>query len=449
MGTLTAKDVEHVFESLRKGLVPERGIDTFAVGIEKQRGELHRQLELAGGGEGTIKFLRGGYGCGKTFMARLALLDAQELGFATSFVVVSDNDLKFHRFDDVYRKVMTELGTSSCPRGALSDILDRWIARVEDALIAAGEDEDAAGFDEKVQQRLEADLASLTGGQAPQDFIRVIQTIFRLKQEGEVSEAGALISWLCGSGNVAAASKKAAGIKGDIGSRDALDYLRGVLEIVKAAGYKGLLIVIDEAETILRMRSDSRHKSLNGIRQIADAAGSYPGMLWLFTGTPEFFDTRHGVAGLEPLHRRISFSKQGSFASLRQPQLELTPFDAERLRSVATRLRELYPSGTRSVLEERVSLDFIDRLVAEVTKGFRGDVGVVPRQFLREFVTQLDLVEENDDYVPMELYGFDPTQISTVALTPEEQQRLGGTSDSAPLDELEEGPELIPTEDVW
>lgn len=449
MGTLTAKDVEHVFESLRKGLVPERGIDTFAVGIEKQRGELHRQLELAGGGEGTIKFLRGGYGCGKTFMARLALIDAQELGFATSFVVVSDNDLKFHRFDDVYRKVMTELGTSSCPRGALSDILDRWIARVEDALIAAGEDEDAAGFDEKVQQRLEADLASLTGGQAPQDFIRVIQTIFRLKQEGEVSEAGALISWLCGSGNVAAASKKAAGIKGDIGSRDALDYLRGVLEIVKAAGYKGLLIVIDEAETILRMRSDSRHKSLNGIRQIADAAGSYPGMLWLFTGTPEFFDTRHGVAGLEPLHRRISFSKQGSFASLRQPQLELTPFDAERLRSVATRLRELYPSGTRSVLEERVSLDFIDRLVAEVTKGFRGDVGIVPRQFLREFVTQLDLVEENDDYVPMELYGFDPTQISTVALTPEEQQRLGGTSDSAPLDELEDGPELIPTEDVW
>jgi hypothetical protein len=449
MSTLTAKDVEHVFESLRKGLVPERGIDTFAVGIEKQRGELHRQLELAGGGEGTIKFLRGGYGCGKTFMARLALLDAQELGFATSFVVVSDNDLKFHRFDDVYRKVMTELGTSSCPRGALSDILDRWIARVEDALIAAGEDEDAPDFDEKVQQRLEADLASLTGGQAPQDFIRVIQAIFRLKQEGEVSEAGALISWLCGSGNVAAASKKAAGIKGDIGSRDALDYLRGVLEIVKAAGYKGLLIVIDEAETILRMRSDSRHKSLNGIRQIADAAGSYPGMLWLFTGTPEFFDTRHGVAGLEPLHRRISFSKQGSFASLRQPQLELTPFEAERLRSVATRLRELYPSGTRSVLEERVSLEFIDRLVAEVTKGFRGDVGVVPRQFLREFVTQLDLVEENDDYVPMELYGFDPTQISTVALTPEEQQRLGGTSDSAPLDELEEGPELIPTEDVW
>jgi hypothetical protein len=137
MTTLTPRDAEHVFESLRKGLVPERGIDTFAVGIEKQRNEIERQLDLAENREGTIKFLRGGYGCGKTFMARLAMLDAQRRGFATSFVVVSDNDLKFYKFDDVYRKVVTELGTASCARGALGDVLDRWIGNVEDALIDA------------------------------------------------------------------------------------------------------------------------------------------------------------------------------------------------------------------------------------------------------------------------------------------------------------------------
>ena len=239
MSTLTQRDVEHVFEALRKGLVPERGLDAFAVGIEKQRGELHRQLDLAGDGEGTVKFLRGGYGCGKTFMARLAVLDAQAQGFATSFVVVSDNDLKFHRFDNVYRKVLTELGTASAPRGALGDILDRWIGRVEEALIAAGEDDADPAFDAAVAKRLDEDLAAMTGGRAPQDFVRVIQAIFELKQQGSVAEAGALISWLCGSGNVAASVKRTAGIKGDIESRDALDYLRGVLEIVKAAGYKG------------------------------------------------------------------------------------------------------------------------------------------------------------------------------------------------------------------
>ncbi len=440
MNVLTARDVEHVFESLRKGLVPERGIDAFAVGIDRLRGEMGRQLDLAEDDEGTIKFLRGGYGCGKTFMARLSILDAQARGFATSFVVVSDNDLRFHRFDDVYRKVMTELGTATCPRGALGDILDRWIGRIEESLTAGGEDDEAAGFDDLVRRRLSEDLAAHTGGRAPQDFVRVVQKIFDLKQRNEVTEAGALLSWLCGSGNVAAAAKKSAGVKGDIGSRDALDYLRGVLEIVKAAGHKGLLIVIDEAETILRMRSDSRHKSLNGIRQIADAAGSYPGLLWVFTGTPEFFDTRHGVAGLAPLHDRIRFLKQGRFASQRQAQLELSPFDAQRLESVALRLREIYPASDRARLDSEISTEFVERLVAQITEGFKGDVGVVPRQFLRELVNQMDLVDEHDDYHPMQEYGFSPSQLSA-----EEEHVLSG----AALGLAEADEELVPQEDVW
>lgn len=233
------RDTQHVFEQLRKGLVPERGIDAFAVGIEPQRSEIHRQLEIVASGEGSIKFLRGGYGCGKTFLARLALLDAQERNFATSFVVVSDNDLRFHQFEEVYRKVVAELGTKSCPRGALGDILDRWIARIEDSLVAVGADDGAPDFDDRVRTKLDEELGSLSSGEAPSDFIRVIQTVFELKQRGEYTDASALLSWLSGSGNVAASVKKRAGIKGDIGSRDALAYLRGVLEIVKAAGYRG------------------------------------------------------------------------------------------------------------------------------------------------------------------------------------------------------------------
>ena len=440
MSTLTTQDVEHIFEGLRKGLVPERGIDAFAVGIDKQRGEIRRQLDMVRKGEGGIKFIRGGYGCGKTLMGQLARSDAVAQGFAASFVVVSDNDLRFHRFDDVYRKVLTELGTASCPRGALGDILDRWIGRVEDGLAAAGEDDQADDFDERVRRRLDEDLAALTGGKAPQDFVRVVQTIFDLKQRGEFVDAGALISWLCGSSNVGAGAKRAAGIKGDIGSGDALDFLRGVLEIVKAAGYSGLVIVIDEAETILRMRKDSRHKSLNGIRQIADASGAYPGLLWMITGTPEFFDTRQGVAGLAPLHERIRFLKQGRFSSLRQAQLELTPFDAQRLKAVALRLRELYPAKDRARLDSRISTPFIERLVADVTAGFKGDVGVVPRQFLREFVTQMDLVDEHADYDPATEYGFSPKE-----LRPEEEHVLTG----APLQVQDNGTELIPQEDAW
>ena len=398
---LSAKDTEHVFEKLRSGVVPERGLEAFAVGIDRSRKEIQRQLELAADGEVVFKFLRGGYGCGKTFMSRLATLEARDRGFATSFIVVSDNDLHFHKFDDVYRKAVQELGTNVCPRGALGDILDRWIARVEDMLIAGGKDEDDPNFDDAVRDRLDEELASMTGGQVPEDMTRVLRTIFTLKQQGNFAEASALISWLSGSENVAASAKKIAGIKGDIGSREALDYLLGILQIVKAAGYKGWAIVIDEAETILRMRQDVRGKSLNGIRQICDAADRFHGLLWIFTGTPDFFDTKRGIAGLTPLHDRIKFETYSGFSSPRQPQLELTPFDAIRLKEVALRLRELFNAGDRIHLERKITLEFIDRLIAEVTKGFKGDVGVVPRQFLRQYVNLLDLVIDNPDFDPM------------------------------------------------
>jgi hypothetical protein len=411
--TISQKDIEHIFERLRSGVVPERGLEAFAVGIDRSRTEIHRQLALAGNNEGTFKFLRGGYGCGKTFMARLALLDARDRGFVTSFVVVSDNDLHFHRFHDVYRKVVQELGTDRCERGSLGFIIDRWIARVEDATIDGGANPDAPDFDALIQERIEQDLASMTGGKAPEDMARVLRSIFVLKQQNNLPQASALLSWLSGSENVDAASKRIAGIKGDIGSKEAMDYLQGILAIIKAAGYKGLVIVIDEAETMLRMRQDIRAKSLNGIRQICDAADRYPGLFWIFTGTPEFFDTNRGVAGLSPLHDRLKLIKTGNFTNPRQPQLVLTPFDADRLKNVALKLRELYPSGDLQRLQQKVTPEFIDLLVARVTTGFGGDVGIVPRQFLRQLVNILDLVATEPDFDPMLDGGYDFTEVNS------------------------------------
>lgn len=448
---LTQNDANHIFQQLRGGLVPERGLDAFAVGVDKPRDELRRQLDLVQDGNGGVKFLRGGYGCGKTFIARLAIAEAQARKFVTSFVVVSDNDLRFHLFEEVYRKVVSELATQSCPRGALSDILDRWIGDVEDGLIRQGGNPDAAGFDRQVRDKLREQLANLTGGKAPADFVRVIQTVFDLKQQGELADAAALISWLSGSENIAASVKRRADIKGDIGSADALAYLRGILAIAKAAGYQGMLIVIDEAETILRMRTDSRHKSLNGIRQICDASGDYPGLLWMFTGTPDFFDNRKGVAGLAPLHDRIRFLEHGGFASLRQPQLQLRPFDAERLKAVALRLRELYPMPNRQRVISRVSDGFLDRLVASVTAGFRGDVGVVPRQFLRELVNVMDLVDVEETYDPDQAYGFATAKLDL--LSPVESAAVAGRGAAARAPTVPEDDDddeaFVPAAQVW
>ncbi len=428
-------ETEHIFERLRSGTVPEKGLDKFAVGIDKPIAEIRRQLDLAKSGEGCFKFLRGGYGCGKTFMSQYTLIEAMNANFAVSFVVVSPNDTQFHKFDDVYHKIVSNLRTSMAESGTLEFMIDRWISRIEDRL-AEEIGDNAEDFDERVKLRFESELDELTKESTGNEFIAVLKAYFDAKQAGEYSTASGLVAWLSGSKNIASAIKSKAGIKGEISSASAMTFLKGIVSIVKRAGYSGLVVVIDELETILRTRTDVRQKSLNGLRQIIDAAKDFRGMVWVFTGTPEFFDSRKGVAGLEPLHDRIKFATSGGFTSPKQPQLELKPFDKDRLRQVALRLREIFPSKDKERVYRLVDDFFIDSLTAMVTSGLRGDVGVIPRQFLRELVTVLDLVEEfdgsdgGDAYIPKDRYNFPATTLS------EDDERLrSGVQEAVDSDE--------------
>lgn len=424
------KDAKSIFKSLRDGTVPARGLEAFAVGIERQQKELLRKLEEVTGGEGSVKFLRGGYGCGKTFTARLLVADALGRRFATSFVVVSDSDFHLHKFDDLYRKVVAGLSTPACPEGgALGDVLDRWIGSVEETLVQTGTREDDPSFDEKVLAKLDERLVSIPG--IPPDMSRVVRRIFELKQAGELHDANALVSWLSGSKNVAAKVKGLAGIKGEVESGDAMAYLRGVLEIIKSAGYAGLVIVVDEAETMLRMRGDVRGKSLNAMRQIVDAAQDQAGLLWVFTGTPTFFDDRQGVKGVDALYARIKYEEFNGVPSLRQPQLALKPFDRDRLIKVALKLRSLHPDLAPEIAERRLPRALIEQLVDKVTAGFHGDVGVVPRQFLRTLVNLLDVLADDPEQDAHALLGFTPAMLS-----PEEEAVMAGRKlDEPPPDD--------------
>ena len=76
--------------------------------------------------------------------------------------------------------------------------------------------------------------------------------------------------------------------------------------------------------------------------------------------------------------------------------------------------------------------DFIHQLTAMVSSGLRGDVGVIPRQFLRELVNIMDLVEENDGsdgapgYVPKAAYSF-----TAGGLSSDEERLIAGEAGDA------------------
>src|SRR5690606_28310734 len=169
---------------------------------------------------------------------------------------------------------------------------------------------------------LEKRLASVSATQ-PQ-FAAALRRAHTARVRGEHAIGEGLVAWLMGQPNVGAEIKRAAKLKGELDHFGAAGFFRGLLEVLRQTGRKGLVLVLDEVETIQRVRADSREKSLNALRQLIDdlSAGHYPGLYVLITGTPQFFDGSQGVRRLAPLAQRLhtDFPKDPRFDSARAIQ---------------------------------------------------------------------------------------------------------------------------------
>jgi hypothetical protein len=225
--------------------------------------------------------------------------------------------------------------------------------------------------------------------------------------------ADGLISWLAGQPNVAASIKRAAGIKGDLDHFGAANFLVGLLTILRDSGFAGLVMVLDEVETLQRMRTDTREKGLNALRQWIDEidAGRYPGLYLVITGTPAFFDGPQGVQRLAPLAQRlhVDFGTDRRFDNPRAVQIRLATFDHTSLLSVGRRVRDLYAEGRKNESRIRSVVDdsYLDTLARAVAGGLGGKVGVAPRLFLKKLVADvLDRVDLHQDFDPRQHYSL-------------------------------------------
>ena len=415
-----------VIQALRNGTVPSRGLELFAVGMDRFAQPFDEELDRVAAGGTGLKALRGDFGCGKTFTARWFQRRAQERGFATTEVQVSENDTPLHRLETVYRRAMESLSTDRWYRTAFRSLVESWFLSLEEEVAAQGVS--AGNRDElarAVGSLLEGRLAEVSAIQ-PQ-FAAALRGCYEARVREDQGTAEGLMAWLMGQPNVGASVKRGAGIKGDVDHTGALAFLRGLLVMLRQTGRKGLVLVLDEVETIQRVRADSREKSLNGLRQLVDHldGGLFPGLHLLITGTPAFFEGPHGMRRSEALAQRlhVDFDGDPRFDSTRAPQVRLMPFDHERLVQVGIRVRELYPSRVPDRITERATDQVIVDLARGVAGRLGGKTGVAPRIFLKKLVIDiLDKIEEHPDYDPTEHHKL---VVAATELKLEERQAAG------------------------
>ncbi|MFN9878632.1 MAG: BREX system ATP-binding protein BrxD, partial [Planctomycetota bacterium] len=226
-------------------------------------------------------------------------------------------------------------------------------------------------------------------------------------------------------------------VKGDLDHFGALSFLQGVLTILRDSGHPGLLVILDEVETIQRVRSDVRDKSLNALRQLIDEvdAGRFPGLYLLITGTPAFYDGPQGIQRLQPLSQRlhVDFQTDARFDNPRAVQIRLPAFDLERLCEVGCKVRTIFEEHAKAA--RRISSVCDDQYVRDLAQSvvgtLGGKVGVAPRIFLKKLVADvLDRIDQFADFDPRQHYA--PT-IADTELTPIERQAMSATD----VDEIE------------
>lgn len=399
-----------IIDALRRGTVPQRGLAAFAVGTERYADVIDEELASVAAGGAGFKAIRGEYGSGKTFAIRWIAERARGAGFATAEVQISEGETPLHHLETVYRRLCERLTTTDSSGGALRTVVDSWLFALHDDAAASGVDpNDEAAIGRTVDDLAERRLGTVAS-QAPA-LSATLRAYRAALAAGDAPLAEGLLAWLGGQPHVAASIKRAAGIRGDLDHDGALAFLAGLLSILRGAGYSGLVLVLDEVETLQRIRSDVRDRALNALRQLIDEVdqGRYPGLYLVITGTPAFFDGPQGASRLPPLAQRLhtDFTTDVRFDNPRAIQLRLRGFDLDALTEVGHRVRDLYADGSDAAhrVHERCDDAYLQVLANAVTGDLGGKVGVAPRVFLKKLVGDvLDRVDQFDDFDPRREY---------------------------------------------
>jgi P-loop Domain of unknown function (DUF2791) len=407
-----------VIDALRRGTVPQNGLDLLAVGLDRFAPTLDADLDVVGSGGSAFKAVRGEYGAGKTFLTRWFAERALRAGFATAEVQISETETPLHRLETIYRRVCESLRTASFPPSALRAIIDAWLYTLE-ADVAANA-APMMGAD-PVSDLLEKRLAGVSA--TTPAFAAALRAYREAVATGDTARADGLIAWLGGQPNVGASVKRSAGIRGQLDHFGAMGFLRGLLAVLHDSGHAGLLLVLDEVETLQRVRGDVRDKALNAIRQLVDEidSGRFPGLYVIITGTTAFFDGPSGAPRLPPLAQRLAtdFGGDPRFDNPRAVQLRLPGFTTQSLVEVGTRVRDLYADGAQAAerIRHRVDDAYLAHLAEAVAGSFGGIVTVAPRLFLKKLVADvLDRVDLFDDFDPRSDYRLTvaPSELTDV-----------------------------------
>ncbi|MBD2682086.1 MULTISPECIES: ATP-binding protein [Nostoc] len=394
-----------LINSLGAGVVPRVGVEHIAVGREKELQRLLQNLDDIAEGVAAFRFIIGNYGSGKSFLLQLIRNRAMEQGF-----VVADADLSPERRLAgsnneglaTYRELMSHLATKTRPDGgALVSILEGWINKIQQEVVKETElrpNDD--GFDDQVESKIREVVQYIEDLVHGFDFGSVIIAYWRGYRLDDDNLKNAAMRWLRGEFTTRIEAKAALGVRVIIDDDSWYDYIKLFAKFVAEIGYKGLLILVDEAVHLYQISTTvTREKNYNRLlamfNDTMQCKAEHLGIL--IGGTTKFLeDPNRGLFADQAWRRRTKESRFVAQANVQEvlgPVIRLNPLSEAEILTLLQRLAEIH--ALNFSYQQTLTNRELKEFVQEIVNRLGAEALLTPGEIVRDFMSVLNILFQN------------------------------------------------------
>jgi len=397
------------------------------VGRDAEIATLLRDMAIIADGGASFRFIVGKYGSGKSFLLQTIRNYATAKGFA-----VVDADLSpERRFAGTkgqglatYKELIQNLSTKSKPDGgALPLILERWISGVQTAVKAETGLEGAA-FDGQVESRIYEVAGSLEGMVNGFEFAKAVVTYFRAYRQDDAVLKSNVLKWFRGEYASRREAKADLDINFIVTDETWYDFLKLFAIFLVGAGYKGLLVLIDELVNLYKIpnsitRQNNYEKILTMYNDVLQGKARHIG--FLMGGTPQCVEDKYrGLFSYEALKSRLA---EGHFAGdgvrdLSAPIIRLRMLTQEEMYVLVEKLRDIHAQLYRYEPTLRHE-DLVCFLTAEYNR-VGADTHITPREIIRDFIELTNILHQNPEKSAADILGGNSFELAKGGLSDEE-----------------------------
>ena len=416
-----------LLNALKGGVVPRVGLEYITVGRAQEVAAILHDVDMISDGGASFRFIVGKYGSGKSFLLQTIRNYAAAKGFA-----VADADLSpERRFAgtkgqglSTYKELIQNLSTKSKPDGgALPLILERWISGIQ-ASVRAGSTIDDEDFEQRVEKQIFTVAASLEGMVNGFEFAKAVVTYWRAYRQDDSAQKSNVLKWFRGEYASRKEAKADLDINFIVNDETWYDFLKVFAVFLVGAGYKGLLVVIDELVNIYKIpnsitRQNNYEKILTLYNDVLQGKAKHIG--FLMGGTPQCIEDKYkGLFSYEALRSRLA---EGHFSAddirdLSAPIIRLQMLTQEEMYVLVEKLRDIHARlyQYKPILDHEALVYF---LTVEYNR-VGAETHITPREIIRDFIELVNILRQNPHKSAADILGSNSFEMAKGGLSDEE-----------------------------